>query len=318
MALELLIWNLATARQNYLPYEFVTKPITVAARNVFASTNTGIVGSNPTRGMDVCVHLFCVCVGLCVGSSFAKGWSLMQGVLPTVYRLRNWKSGQGPKDCRAIERKYNKSGGWGENRLSCIIWKVWVSEHIRAASLSRVSAAREVIFRYFASQSCRTRQNEHRRARTWSLSSQRGAVLCPAAKIFQWAKLLRRSCGVPVILSRQNGECKATVLYKQTQWEWEQQMISRCQSGFITLSNEIYIKSSLSNVSSPKCRTKSWHKDRKQMFWKRGTVEIFWNDARVRVRVRSCGIYVGQSNNGAGFFRVLRFPLPIRIPSNSP
>jgi hypothetical protein len=32
-------------------------------------SNTGIVGSNSTRGMDVCVHLFCVCVVLCVGSS---------------------------------------------------------------------------------------------------------------------------------------------------------------------------------------------------------------------------------------------------------
>jgi hypothetical protein len=34
------------------------KPITVGARskvcNVFARSNTGIVGSNPTEGMDVC------------------------------------------------------------------------------------------------------------------------------------------------------------------------------------------------------------------------------------------------------------------------
>jgi hypothetical protein len=30
------------------------------------------MGSNPTRGMDVCVRLFCVCVVLCVGSGF--GW----------------------------------------------------------------------------------------------------------------------------------------------------------------------------------------------------------------------------------------------------
>jgi hypothetical protein len=28
--------------------------------------NTGIVGSNPTQGMDFCVRFFCVCV-LCVG-----------------------------------------------------------------------------------------------------------------------------------------------------------------------------------------------------------------------------------------------------------
>jgi hypothetical protein len=34
-------------------------------RTVFARSNTGIVGSNPTRDMDVCKHLFCVCVVLC-------------------------------------------------------------------------------------------------------------------------------------------------------------------------------------------------------------------------------------------------------------
>jgi hypothetical protein len=29
--------------------------------------------SNPTRGMDVCVRLFCVRVALCVGSALAAG-----------------------------------------------------------------------------------------------------------------------------------------------------------------------------------------------------------------------------------------------------
>jgi hypothetical protein len=41
--------------------------------------------------MDVCVRLFCVSVVLCVGSGLATGWPPVQGVLPTVYRLRNWK-----------------------------------------------------------------------------------------------------------------------------------------------------------------------------------------------------------------------------------
>jgi hypothetical protein len=36
--------------------------------------------------------------------------------------------------------------------------------------------------------------------------------------------------------------------------------------------------------------------------------------ARVRARVRSCGICGGQSGTGASFLIVLRFPLPIRIP----
>jgi hypothetical protein len=64
-------------------------PITVSSRskawNVFARSNAGIVGSNPTRDMDVCLRLFCVCV--C--SDLAKGWFSVQGVLPTVLWLRN-------------------------------------------------------------------------------------------------------------------------------------------------------------------------------------------------------------------------------------
>jgi hypothetical protein len=40
--------------------------------------------------------------------------------------------------------------------------------------------------------------------------------------------------------------------------------------------------------------------------------------ARVRARVWSCGICGGQSGAGAGFLRVLRFPLPIFIPPTPP
>jgi hypothetical protein len=40
--------------------------------------------------------------------------------------------------------------------------------------------------------------------------------------------------------------------------------------------------------------------------------------ARVRSRVWSSGICRGQSGAEAGFLRVLRFPLPIYIPPNSP
>jgi hypothetical protein len=70
-------------------------PIAVAARSgtwtVFARSNTGIVGSNPSRGMNVCARLFCVCVVLCVGSGLVTGWSSVQGDLPTVYRFTKLK-----------------------------------------------------------------------------------------------------------------------------------------------------------------------------------------------------------------------------------
>jgi hypothetical protein len=40
--------------------------------------------------------------------------------------------------------------------------------------------------------------------------------------------------------------------------------------------------------------------------------------ARVRAQVRTCGICGGQSGAGAGFLRVLRFPLPILILPTAP
>jgi hypothetical protein len=69
--------------------------ITLAARSkawtVFARSNTGVIGSNPTRGMDVCVRVFCVYAVLCIGSGLATGWSPAQGVLPTVYSIEKLK-----------------------------------------------------------------------------------------------------------------------------------------------------------------------------------------------------------------------------------
>jgi hypothetical protein len=91
--------------------------ITVAARSeawtVFARSNTGIMGSNPTWGTDVCVHLFCVCVALCVGSGPDMGWSPVQGALPIVYKETE-ESGQGPKGCWSLERgrEMENNGVW--------------------------------------------------------------------------------------------------------------------------------------------------------------------------------------------------------------
>jgi hypothetical protein len=73
----------------------------VAARSkswaVFARSNAGIVGSNLTQGMNVCVRLLlCVCVVLYVGSGLTTGWSPVQGVLPSVYSIKKLKKQAGP------------------------------------------------------------------------------------------------------------------------------------------------------------------------------------------------------------------------------
>jgi hypothetical protein len=56
------------------------------AWNIPDHSNTLIVGSTPTPGMNVCFHsLF---VFYYVGSGLATGWSPVQGVLPTVYKIQ--------------------------------------------------------------------------------------------------------------------------------------------------------------------------------------------------------------------------------------
>jgi hypothetical protein len=75
-------------------------PITVVvwskAWTVFAHSNTGIMGSNPTQGMDVYVRLFHICVVLCVGRGLAMGWSPVWGVLLTAYRIKKLKKWSKP------------------------------------------------------------------------------------------------------------------------------------------------------------------------------------------------------------------------------
>jgi hypothetical protein len=44
-----------------------------AHHNGFARSNIGIVGSNPTQDMDVCVRLFCACVVPCICIGLATG-----------------------------------------------------------------------------------------------------------------------------------------------------------------------------------------------------------------------------------------------------
>jgi hypothetical protein len=62
------------------------------------------------RTLDVCVRLVCVYVVLCVASGLATRWLPLHGGVPTVYRLRYWKSGQVPtKGCRVLDREIMKT-----------------------------------------------------------------------------------------------------------------------------------------------------------------------------------------------------------------
>jgi hypothetical protein len=53
---------------------------------VFTRSNTGIMSSNPTQGMDVCLRL----IGVCVDSDLATRWSPVEGVLSALLGLGNW------------------------------------------------------------------------------------------------------------------------------------------------------------------------------------------------------------------------------------
>jgi hypothetical protein len=76
--MKLLQLDLIQFFENFTWLKYcIILPITVAARSkawtLFAPSNAGIVGSNPSQGVDVCVRLLCVYVVLCVGSGLATG-----------------------------------------------------------------------------------------------------------------------------------------------------------------------------------------------------------------------------------------------------
>jgi hypothetical protein len=98
--------------RNILHTESYGEPSTVATRskawNAIARSNAGIVGSNPTQGMDVCLRLFYVYVVLCLGRGLATGWSPVQGVkIQNIFIL----NGHRPetlirKSSRVIKRRW--------------------------------------------------------------------------------------------------------------------------------------------------------------------------------------------------------------------
>jgi hypothetical protein len=133
LSCKFLIWTsflISKSLYRKLTVICVLMPITVAARpkalTVFARSNTGVVGSNPARGMNVCVRLFCVHVVMCVGSGLATGWSPVHGVLPTVYRIKKLKKRPRSKRLQSHREKQRKyvlintiHDLWGTLSLKC-------------------------------------------------------------------------------------------------------------------------------------------------------------------------------------------------------
>jgi hypothetical protein len=109
-------------------------PITVAARSkawtVFARSNAGIVGSNPTQGMDVCI----VCVYSLFVLFYVKVEAFRRADPPSkeYYQLRtgsrNWKSGHCPtKGCRAIIIIHNIMCHRRFGEINLRMWSSWQS-----------------------------------------------------------------------------------------------------------------------------------------------------------------------------------------------
>jgi hypothetical protein len=55
--------------------------------------------------------LFCVCAVLRLGRGLSTSWSLVQGVLPSVYRSGHWKAARAHKGCRVIQKIRGRRGG---------------------------------------------------------------------------------------------------------------------------------------------------------------------------------------------------------------
>jgi hypothetical protein len=80
-----------------------------------------------------CLRLFWVCVVVCVGSGLATGWSLVQGVFPTVYGIKKLK--KRPRfDKRTAEPQTDRLT-WHEQTAWCppMCFICWTSERISVA-----------------------------------------------------------------------------------------------------------------------------------------------------------------------------------------
>jgi hypothetical protein len=87
--LNIMIWGINMTHLDFCALKTISTFLSVKmaarseARIVFSSSNTGIVGSNTIRGMDVYPRFFCVMLS-CVGRGLASGRSPVKGVLPNA------------------------------------------------------------------------------------------------------------------------------------------------------------------------------------------------------------------------------------------
>jgi hypothetical protein len=127
------LWNLTNkfyAKRLIICVSINTGPIPVAVRSkawVYGRSLAGIVGSNPARGMDVCLLWV-----LCVVRSLRRAGHSSRGVLPSVMCLkcviekpRTTRRPRPPRGCWAIGKKINIRG-------ETILNEKWqFSDHIR-------------------------------------------------------------------------------------------------------------------------------------------------------------------------------------------
>jgi hypothetical protein len=70
-------------RRKYLENGFQIMPITVKGLNVFYSSDTGILRSNPTRDIDTYMSVF----GFCLGGGLAMGRSPVRGIVIELLKV---------------------------------------------------------------------------------------------------------------------------------------------------------------------------------------------------------------------------------------
>jgi hypothetical protein len=66
------------------------------AWTVFVCPNSGVVGSEPTRGIDILVCVSLSSCFLCAGSCLGMTWCHVQRTLPELYRIKKFKMSPRP------------------------------------------------------------------------------------------------------------------------------------------------------------------------------------------------------------------------------